>query len=64
MEKLTFIQCNNGLSANATQLRVSSELAKRVKELSSLTGFSIYEMTCRLLQFALDNVEIMEDVNA
>lgn len=60
MENLVFIKNEKTASSNSTHIRVSKSQYEKIKELSNITGLSIYEMTTKLLEFAIDKVEIIE----
>lgn len=60
MDKLIFVKSERRKSSEATHIRIDKRQYELIKELSAETGLSVYDTANKLLQFAIDNVEIAE----
>ena len=61
MDKLIFERKEKKPSTEATHIRVDKRQYEKIKELSIITGHSVYDMANELLDFAINNVVIKEE---
>lgn len=61
MAKLVFTKNEKKPSPEGTHIRVDKRIYEKIKEISSETGLSVYDITNKLLNFAIENVVIKEE---